>query len=134
MSIRRISEQKIRTAIEQGEFNDLDGKCQPIKWSDEDAGPSDHWLAHHILNNAGIVPAWIEVDQKIRKLLEKMERFLQESSGLNDGLQEAAIEVVRLLDQMKWEAPQPITLARWRKFQRLQQAMEKGQGSKKDLS
>jgi DnaJ homolog subfamily C member 28 len=55
-----LIDQKIREAIEQGEFEDLSGKGEPIDLSENPFEDPDWRLAHRMLRSAGFAPAWIE--------------------------------------------------------------------------
>ena len=66
-----LIDQKIREAIEQGEFKDLSGAGQPIDLSENPFEDPDWRLAHRMLRNAGFAPAWIEERQDIDADLER---------------------------------------------------------------
>jgi hypothetical protein len=55
-----LIDQKIREAMEQGEFDDLPGKGQPVDTSENPFEDPELRLAHRMLRNAGFAPAWIE--------------------------------------------------------------------------
>lgn len=55
-----LIDQKIREAMEQGEFDDLPGKGKPIDTSENPFEDPDMRLAHRMLRNAGFAPSWIE--------------------------------------------------------------------------
>jgi len=55
-----LIDQKIREAMEQGEFDDLPGKGEPIDLSENPFEAPDMRTAHRMLRNAGFAPAWIE--------------------------------------------------------------------------
>jgi len=55
-----LVDQKIREAMEQGEFNDLSGKGEPIDLCENPYEDPDWRTAHRLLRNAGFAPAWIE--------------------------------------------------------------------------
>ena len=55
-----LIDQKIREAMEQGEFDDLPGKGEPIDLSENPFEDPDMRTAHRMLRNAGFAPAWIE--------------------------------------------------------------------------
>lgn len=65
-----LIDQKIREAIEQGEFDDLSGTGQPIDLSENPFEDPDWRLAHRMLRNAGFAPAWIEERKDIDAELE----------------------------------------------------------------
>jgi len=55
-----LVDQKIREAMEQGEFDDLEGKGKPLDTSQNPFEDPELRLAHRILRNAGFAPSWIE--------------------------------------------------------------------------
>lgn len=65
-----LIDQKIREAIEQGEFDDLPGKGEPIDTSVNPFEDPELRLAHRMLRNAGFAPSWIEERKDIDSELE----------------------------------------------------------------
>jgi hypothetical protein len=55
-----LIDQKIREAMERGEFDDLPGKGQPVDTSENPFEDPEMRLAHRMLRNAGFAPSWIE--------------------------------------------------------------------------
>ena len=55
-----LIDQKIREAMEQGEFDDLPGKGKPVDTSENPFEDPEMRLAHRMLRNAGFAPSWIE--------------------------------------------------------------------------
>ena len=55
-----LIDQKIREAMEQGEFDDLPGKGKPLDTSENPFEDPELRLAHRMLRNAGFAPSWIE--------------------------------------------------------------------------
>jgi len=55
-----LIDQKIRKAMEQGEFDDLPGKGKPIDTSENPFEDPEMRLAYRMLRNAGFAPSWIE--------------------------------------------------------------------------
>ncbi len=55
-----LIDQKIREAMEQGEFDDLPGKGKPVDTSENPFEDPELRLAHRMLRNAGFAPSWIE--------------------------------------------------------------------------
>jgi hypothetical protein len=65
----RIVEQRIKEAMEKGEFDDLPGKGKPLPLEDDSHVPEDFRLAYKLLKNADCLPP---------ELLEKKEIFQME--------------------------------------------------------
>ncbi len=62
----KIADQKIREAMEHGEFEDLPGKGKPLNLEDDSHLPQDLRLAYKILKNADCLPPEIELRNEIR--------------------------------------------------------------------
>jgi len=65
-----LIDRKIREAMEQGEFDDLSGKGEPIDLSENPYEDPDWRMAHRMLRNAGYAPAWIEERKDIEAEIE----------------------------------------------------------------
>ena len=68
----KIVEERIRRAIEKGEFDDLSGAGEPLALEDDSSVPEELRLAYKILKNAECLPPEIE----LRKEIEKTEDLL----------------------------------------------------------
>jgi hypothetical protein len=68
---RIIADRKIQEAIEEGLFDDLPGKGQPLDLDDDPATPAHLRLANRILKNANVLPDWVQIDVDIRKTREE---------------------------------------------------------------
>jgi hypothetical protein len=68
--LRIIAENKIKTALENGLFDNLDGFGKPLTLNPQWADNEDNFLANHLLKNNGFLPDWLE-ERKI--LLEEIE-------------------------------------------------------------
>jgi len=62
----KIAEERIREAIERGEFDDLPGKGKPLSLEDDSHLPYDLRLAYKILKNADCLPPELEIRKEIR--------------------------------------------------------------------
>lgn len=62
----KIAEERIREAIERGEFDDLPGKGQPLNLEDDSHLPPDLRMAYKILKNADCLPPELELRKEIR--------------------------------------------------------------------
>ncbi len=65
-----LIDQKIREAMERGEFDNLSGKGEPIDLSENPYEDPDWRTAHRLLRNAGFAPSWIEESKDIDAELE----------------------------------------------------------------
>jgi hypothetical protein len=64
----KIAERRILEAIENGEFDNLEGKGKPLKIENETFIPEDLRLVYKILKNAGCIPPELEVRNEIINL------------------------------------------------------------------
>ena len=64
----KIAEQRIREAIENGEFDNLEGMGKPLDLSDESWIPEDLRMAYRVLKNAGCLPAELELGKEVKNL------------------------------------------------------------------
>ncbi len=61
----RIAEQRIREALENGEFDNLEGMGKPITFEDETCVPEDLRMIYRILKNAGCIPPELELRNEL---------------------------------------------------------------------
>ncbi len=71
-----LIDQKIREAMEQGEFDDLPGKGKPVDTSENPFEDPELRLAHRMLRNAGFAPSWIEERKDIDSEFENARNHL----------------------------------------------------------
>lgn len=72
----RIAEKIIRQAMEEGIFENLEGKGRPLDLEENDNTPKEWQMAFTILKNANMSPRWIELDKEIRTELEEARQEL----------------------------------------------------------
>ncbi|KAF0217889.1 MAG: hypothetical protein FD174_3152 [Geobacteraceae bacterium] len=63
-----IAEQRIREAMDRGEFDNLAGKGLPLKEEDLSGVPEELRMAYKVLKNAGCVPPEVELRKEIVNL------------------------------------------------------------------
>ncbi|MGE5244016.1 MAG: DUF1992 domain-containing protein [Betaproteobacteria bacterium] len=68
----RIVDRKIREAMAEGAFDDLEGHGRPIDLEDYFATPEHLRMAHSILKSAGCLPEEIELLNEIASLERQM--------------------------------------------------------------
>lgn len=61
----KIAERRILEAIENGEFDNLEGKGKPIIFEDETWIPEDLRMAYRFLKNSGCIPPELEMRNEI---------------------------------------------------------------------
>jgi DnaJ family protein C protein 28 len=62
----RWAEERIEAAIQSGEFDALAGRGRPLRLETDPLAPADERLARHIMQNAGVKPAWVELADEIQ--------------------------------------------------------------------
>jgi hypothetical protein len=72
MDFERIAEEKIKEAIENGEFDDLPGSGKPLQGLDSYfATPESIRLGYSVLKNSGFVPEEVALLKEISTLKEQ---------------------------------------------------------------
>jgi hypothetical protein len=66
--LQKIAEQRIKEAMEEGQFDDLPGKGEPLVYEDDSRVPEDLRLAYKVLRNANCIPPELWLKQEIRQL------------------------------------------------------------------
>jgi anti-sigma28 factor (negative regulator of flagellin synthesis) len=72
-SIAQIAEERIREAIDNGEFDNLPGKGKPLDLSDLANVPPHLRMQYKILKNAGLLPEEVTLKQEIAALEKVLE-------------------------------------------------------------
>ena len=78
MSFDKHAEERIREAMERGEFDDLPGKGRPLDLDAYFATPEHLRLGYSILKNADIIPEEIELMKQIEALRKSLESEISE--------------------------------------------------------
>ncbi len=68
----KLAERRILEAIENGEFDNLEGKGKPIIFEDETWIPEDLRMAYRFLKNAGCVPPELEMRNEVINMCSLM--------------------------------------------------------------
>ena len=78
----RIVEQRIKEAMEKGEFDDLPGKGKPLPLEDDSHVPEDLRLAYKVLKNADCLPPELlekkeilQMEDMLAKIPDEKERY-----------------------------------------------------------
>lgn len=95
--LERIADQKIREAIERGEFDDLPGKGKPLPGEDDMAlVPPELRMAYRVLRNAGYVPDEVRLRREIGDAARLLELCEDESPEFRDGLARLHVLIQRM--------------------------------------
>lgn len=73
------AEDKIKKAIEAGEFDNLPGKGKPLKLDDNPFEPEELRMAHRLLKSNDFTLPWIETWKEIEQDREAARRALRQS-------------------------------------------------------
>lgn len=68
----RIAERRILEALENGEFNNLEGEGKPLNLDDDLWVPEDLRIAYRILKNAGCTPPELEARKEVVNICSLM--------------------------------------------------------------
>ncbi|MCL0068226.1 DUF1992 domain-containing protein [Thermodesulfovibrionales bacterium] len=93
--ITKVAEEKIRRAIENGEFNNLKGKGKPIIFEDETWIPKELRSAYRVLKNAGCIPPELQLRKEIINLWDLISTIGDDKERLKR-LRELNFKILRL--------------------------------------
>ncbi len=96
--IQNIAEERIREAMEQGAFDNLPGRGEPLKEEDDSGIPEELRMAYHLLKNAGCVPPEVEERRQIAALADLVDKTSDEHERLQ---QMRRLEALILHTQMR---------------------------------
>ena len=108
-ALERLAEERIRDAIQRGEFDNLPGRGKPLNLEDDRHIPDDLRLAYKVLRNAGCLPPELELKKEIRKAEELLSSMADEGERYRQ-LQKVTFLVMKLNEMRKgsveWEEKQ----------------------------
>lgn len=70
-----LVESRIREAMEAGAFDNLKGAGKPLPDRRHEQLAGDDWMGFHILQNGGMLPAWLGLAREIEHELTLLERI-----------------------------------------------------------
>ena len=79
MNFDKLVEQKIREAMEAGEFKGLEGEGRPVNLDAYFATPPELRAAYAVLKNAGVLPEEAQLLKEISEVKSRLERSRDES-------------------------------------------------------
>jgi hypothetical protein len=103
MSIEKFIEEKIKQAIEEGEFDNLKGKGKPLNLDAYFNTPEDIRMGYTLLKNNEFVPEEIELLKEIGALREKIKACANEAEkqSLTKKLNEKNLALALILERNK---------------------------------
>jgi len=102
-SLRKLAEQRITEAIENGDFEHLPGRGQPLKFDDCRNVSPELRAAYKILKNSGVLPE----EMGLRKELAVLEKLIAQSKNreemvaLQKKLRDKTLQYSILMDKRK---------------------------------
>ena len=81
MFSEKLIEEKIREAMEKGEFDNLPGKGKPLDLDAYFATPADLRLGYSVLKSAGCLPVEVELQNEIEALKARLSVCDDERAG-----------------------------------------------------
>ena len=64
----RLAEERIKEAMEEGEFDAIEGQGRPLELEDDSMVPDELRTAYRMLKNSGHLPPELSANQEIRQL------------------------------------------------------------------
>ena len=77
-ALERLAEERIREALQRGEFDNLSGSGKPLNLEDDRHIPEDLRLAYKILKNADCLPPELEIKKEINRAEELLGEITDE--------------------------------------------------------
>ncbi len=105
--LRKIAEQRIREAIERGEFDQLVYHGKPVPIEDLTALPETLRMGYSILKNAGVLPEEMQLRKDVvslQKLLDSCEDHV-EQEVLRNRMNEKMLRYNMLMERRKRTLP-----------------------------
>jgi hypothetical protein len=78
----KLAENRIREAIEAGEFDDLEGQGQPLNLDDDSHIPPELRMAYKIMKNADCLPPELVLRQEVVQLQDLVSAMPDEAEKL----------------------------------------------------
>ena len=100
MFSEKLIEEKIREAMEKGEFDNLPGKGKPLDLDAYFATPADLRLGYSVLKSAGCLPIEVELQNEIESLKARLSACddERERQALRKEIEGKALKLNLLMD------------------------------------
>ena len=96
----KIAEQRIREAMERGEFDHLEGSGKPLDLGNESWIPEDLRMSYKILKNAGCLPPELELRKEVLTLRELL-RTIDDNQERIKKIRELNFRLLKLNEMRK---------------------------------
>jgi hypothetical protein len=109
---QRIAEQRIREAIENREFENLEGAGKPLDFEDETWVPEDLRMSYRILKNAGCIPPELELKKEVINLNELLKTIDDDKDRIRK-IREINFKLMKLNEMRK----RPVNLEKFPEYE-----------------
>ncbi len=75
MSFEKAIESQIQDAMAAGMFDNLSGAGKPLAFGEGDSLAGENWLGFRVLQNGGLLPAWLDLAKDIERDRERLDRM-----------------------------------------------------------
>lgn len=106
---RQSVEEQLQEALEQGDFDDLAGRGQPLDLTENPFLDKKEQPVHRLLKDHGYLPLWIALDQEIRQLQQRCEARLEQALAQ----QQKILAAARLRHQLRQQKTVKKTKSWW---------------------
>ena len=108
----KIAEQRIREAMEKGEFDNLRGMGKPLVFGDETWIPEDLRAAYRVLKNSGCIPQELELTKEVLSLRDLINTIDEDTERLTK-IRELNFKLMKLNEMRK----KPLCLDRFPEYE-----------------
>jgi hypothetical protein len=99
MDFEKLAEEKIREAIERGEFDDLGGEGRKIDLTEYFNTPAEHRVGYSLLKSNKFVPGEVQLMREIADLRRQVGSGDGETGELQKELNEKQMALAMLLER-----------------------------------
>ncbi|WP_240468741.1 DnaJ family domain-containing protein [Gracilibacillus sp. YIM 98692] len=99
----QLAEEKIKKAIEDGDFDHLEGNGKPQKLEDLSRVPEDMRMSYHMMKNSGYLPEEVKLNKQminIKDMIRACESD-EKKQSLEKRLTEKELELKMVLEKRK---------------------------------
>src|SRR3989440_5485370 len=100
-----IAERKIREAMAEGAFDNLEGKGRPLDLSEDPYEDPSLRMGHRLLRNNGFAPAWIEEAKDLECAVESLRQEIRQRQRITDAIRKRVTEINRRILEHNLKTP-----------------------------
>ena len=110
MSFEKLVEEKIRAAMEAGEFDNLEGAGLPLDLDEYFATPEDLRVSFSVLKNARVLPREVELLKEIESLRDGLaaRSSSDEKARLRSELNDRLLQYEVIMDRYRRSRKRPL--------------------------